>query len=56
MLALRRIRAVAVIIAIVAILAGGFAVTNTEAKPRDCPYCCMDIPFPPWYVCWHCCP
>ena len=53
---LRRFRALAAVLAVAAILASGFAVTTTTAKPVHCPYCCMDIPFPPYYVCWHCCP
>jgi hypothetical protein len=53
---LRRFRAIAAILAVAAILASGFAVGTSTARPKDCPYCCMDIPFPPYYVCWHCCP
>lgn len=56
MLYLRRLRWLAVVFAVAAVLACGFAVTTTTARPADCPYCCMDIPFPPYYVCWHCCP
>ncbi len=53
---IRRFRAVAAVVAVAAIVAGGFAIGTTTAKPIHCPMCCMDLPFPPYYVCWHCCP
>jgi hypothetical protein len=52
---MRRLRAVIAIVAVAAVLAGGFAVGTATAIPKDCPLCCMDVPFPPYYVCWHCC-
>jgi hypothetical protein len=56
MLFLRRFRALALVFAVAAILVSGFAITSAPARPIHCPLCCMDIPFPPYYVCWHCCP
>lgn len=53
---LRRFRMVAAIVAVAAVLACGFAATTSVAVPVHCPWCCMDVPFPPYYVCWHCCP
>jgi hypothetical protein len=53
---MRRFRKLAAIVAVTAVLAGVFAVGTTTAIPKDCPWCCMDVPLPPYYVCWHCCP
>jgi len=52
---MRRLRAVIAVLAVAAILAGGFAFSTSTASPIHCPLCCMDVPFPPYYVCWHCC-
>lgn len=53
---IRRLRMIAVIAAVAAVFACTLAVGTPSARPADCPYCCADIPFPPYYVCWHCCP
>lgn len=52
----RRFRTLAIIFAFCAMIVAGVAVATASAKPVHCPLCCMDVPYYPYYVCWHCCP
>ena len=52
---LRRLRNVAAVFAVAAILVSVFAIGTTSARPPHCPLVCMDVPFYPYYVCWHQC-
>lgn len=51
---IRRIKKLAAIFAVTAILAGTLAI-NAAAVPIHCPLVCMDVPFFPYFVCWHQC-
>lgn len=51
----RKLKILVLVFALAAVMAGALSVTSAFAIPKDCPWVCGPVPFPPGYSCWHQC-